>query len=50
MWKRISDRSASVQVHGERYCFPCCFEKELLRRLDEMQPAPLENESCIVSR
>ena len=37
-WERISNGAGSVCVHGLRYCFPHCFERELTRRLDRMQP------------
>ena len=37
-WQRISNGAGSVCVHGLRYCFPHCFERELMRRLDHMQP------------
>jgi hypothetical protein len=37
-WERISNGAGSVCVHGLRYCFPHCFERELMRRLVRMQP------------
>jgi hypothetical protein len=37
-WQRISNGAGSVCVHGLRYCFPHCFERELMRRLVRMQP------------
>jgi hypothetical protein len=32
MWKRVSNGARSLRVHGARYCFPGCLERELLRR------------------
>ena len=37
-WQRISNGAGSICVHGLRYCFPHCFERELMRRLVRMQP------------
>ncbi len=43
-WRRFSDGAKSIQLHGERYCFPDCFEQEVQRRFAEMsvfyEPAP----------
>jgi len=37
-WQRISNGAGSVCVHGLRYCFPHCFERELTRRLNRLRP------------
>ena len=37
-WQRISNGAGSVCVHGRRYCFPDCFERELMRRLVRIRP------------
>ena len=29
IWGRLSDGRGSVQLHGQRFCFPTCFEQEL---------------------
>ena len=33
----MSSRSGSVCIHGLRYCFPQCFERELKRRFERLQ-------------
>lgn len=35
-WQRISHGAGSLCVHGLRYCFPQCFERELQRRFANM--------------
>jgi hypothetical protein len=45
-WARIMDGTGSIRLHGQRLCFPLCFERELQRRLEELwvlrpqQPRP----------
>jgi hypothetical protein len=40
MWKRLSRRSSSIQVHNARYCLPACFEQELQRRFTKLNSRP----------
>ena len=35
-WTRISEGTGSIRLHGQQFCFPGCFERELQRRLDEL--------------
>lgn len=35
-WVRIVDGTGSIRLHGQRLCFPLCFEGELQRRLREL--------------
>ena len=37
LWGGISDGTSSAQLHGRRYCFPRCFERELMRRFTELR-------------
>lgn len=38
-WKRISRNAGSILLHDARYCFPACFERELLREIDFLHAA-----------
>lgn len=40
IWSRVSSHSRSICVHGQRYCFPQCFERELQRRCDALRFVP----------
>ncbi len=36
LWRRISSRPALLRIHGGAFCFPDCFERELIRRLKQV--------------
>lgn len=40
-WKRFYDGTGSIQLHGVRFCFPDCFESELLRRFENLHHTPI---------
>jgi hypothetical protein len=43
IWKRVSNGAGSLRVHGVRYCFPSCLERELRRRFTRLlSVAPAE--------
>src|ERR1051326_2780922 len=39
--RRFSHGSGSIQIKGKRYCFPNCFDRTLLRKLQQL-PAQRE--------
>jgi len=40
IWNRVSHRAGSLRVHGVRYCFPGCFERQLQWRLTHFLSGP----------